>query len=126
MRKMLSSAGKIMAAWLVAGCADGLTSSGTGLPDLSVHQGRHRVVVIDTPSPQSGEYLRQVAALEAAAAGLRERDVEIVTQAATAFRVRLIGKDGGVKFARREFVDAATLFGLIDAMPMRQAEISGR
>lgn len=116
----------MLAACLVAGCADGLKSSGASLPDLTFHQGRHRVVVIDTPSPQFGEYLRQSAALEAVSAGLRERDVIIVTQAAPAFRICLVGKDGGVKFARREFVDAATLFGLIDAMPMRRAEISGR
>lgn len=116
----------MLAACLVAGCADGLKPSGAGLPDLSVHQGSRRVVVIDTPSPQFGEYLRQSAALEAASAGLRERDAVIVTQAATVFRVRLVGKDGGVKFARSEFVDAATLFALIDAMPMRRAEMSGR
>lgn len=116
----------MLAACLVAGCADGLKPSGAGLPDLTIHQWRHRVVVIDTPSPQFGEYLRQSAALEAASAGLRERDLIIVTQAATAFRLRLVGKDGGVKYDRREFVDAATLFALIDAMPMRRAEMSGR
>jgi hypothetical protein len=96
------------------------------LPDLTAHQWRHRVVVIDTPSPQSIDYLRQTKALDAASAGLRERDVVIVTQTATTFRVRLIGKDGGVKFTGNTPVDPATLFDLIDAMPMRQAELSGR
>ena len=106
-------------------CAGALTSD-TTLPDLTDHQWRQRVVVIDTPSPQSVDYLRQTKALEAASAGLRERDVVIVTQAAKTFRVRLIGKDGGVKFSRTTPVDVATLFDLIDAMPMRQAELSGR
>ena len=109
----------------MVGCAGALTSD-TALPNLTAHQWRHRVVVIDTPSPQSVDYLRQTKALEAASAGLRERDVIIVTQAAKTFRVRLVGKDGGVKFSRTTTVDPATLFDLIDAMPMRQAELSGR
>ena len=125
MREMLSTSAAMLVACLMAGCADGLTS-GASLPDLKSHQWRHRVVVIDTPSPQSADYLRQSAALEAASAGLRERDVIIVTQAATTFRVRLVGKDGGVKFTGNTPVDAKTLFALIDAMPMRQAELSGR
>ena len=125
MRAMLSSTGVILAACLMVGCAGALTSD-TTLPDLTAHQWRHRVVVIDTPSPQSVDYLRQTKALDAASAGLREREVIIVTQAAKTFRVRLIGKDGGVKFSRTTPVDAATLFDLIDVMPMRQAELSGR
>lgn len=121
---MVSCAG--LAAILAEGCVGGLTSPEAGLPDLSAHQWRHRVLVIDTPSRESGEYLRQSAALAAAAAGLQERDLRIITQAALVFRVRLIGKDGGVKLDRGAVVDAPTLFALIDAMPMRQVEISGR
>ena len=109
----------------MVGCLGALTSD-TALPNLTDYQWRHRVVVIDTPSQQSVDYIRQTKALEAASAGLRERDVVIVTQAATTFQVRLIGKDGGVKFSRTTPVDAETLFDLIDAMPMRQAELSGR
>ena len=52
--------------------------------------------------------------------------MEILTQTAKAFRVRLVGKDGGVKLDRGEPVDIPTLFALIDAMPMRRAEMSGR
>ena len=120
----LSCAG--LTAYLGQGCAGGLSSPDTGLPDLAVHQWRHRVLVIDTPTQQSAEYLRQSAALEAATAGLRERDIQIVTQTAKVFRVRLVGKDGGVKLDRGVPVDAPTLFALIDAMPMRRAEMSGR
>ena len=83
-------------------------------------------MIIDTPTQQSSEYLQQNAVLEAAAAGLQERDVKIVTQAAKVFRVRLVGKDGGVKLDRGVPVDVPTLFALIDAMPMRRSEISGR
>ena len=125
MREMLSTSAVMLLVCLVAGCADVLTSD-TTMPDLTAHHWRHRVVVIDTPSRQSADYLRQSAALEAASAGLRERDVIIVTQAAKNFRVRLVGKDGGVKFTGNTPVDPASLFALIDAMPMRQAELSGR
>ena len=120
----LSCAG--LAAFLAEGCASGVASIEAGLPDLSAHQWRHRVLVIDTPSRESAEYLRQSAALAAASAGLQERHVEIVTQTAKVFRVRLVGKDGGVKLDRSAPVDVPTLFALIDAMPMRRSEMSGR
>jgi hypothetical protein len=120
----LSCAG--LAALLAEGCAGGTTSLETALPDLTAHQWRHRVLVIDTPSRESSEYRRQSAALAAVSAGLQERHVEIVIQTAKAFRVRLVGKDGGVKLDRGEPVDVPTLFALIDAMPMRRAEMSGR
>lgn len=126
MRTLLQSGGTWLAACLAAGCAGGSMSPETALPDLSAHQWRHRVLVIDTPSQDADEYRRQSAALAAASAGLQERHVEVVTQAAKAFRVRLVGKDGGVKLDRGEPVDVPTLFALIDAMPMRRSEISGR
>ena len=120
----LSCAG--LAALLAEGCAGGVTSTEAGLPDLSAHQWRHRVLVIDTPSRESAEYRRQSDALAAASAGLQERHVQVVTQTAKVFRVRLVGKDGGVKLDRGAPVDVPTLFALIDAMPMRRSEMSGR
>jgi hypothetical protein len=39
------------------------------------------------------------------------------------FEVLLIGKDGGVKLRRDSPVENADIFGLIDQMPMRQAEM---
>ena len=115
-----------LAAFLAEGCAGGLTSTEAGLPDLSAHQWRHRVLVIDTPSRESAEYLRQSAALAAASAGLQERHVQVVTQTAKVFRVRLVGKDGGVKLDQGVPVDVPALFALIDAMPMRRSEMSGQ
>jgi hypothetical protein len=38
------------------------------------------------------------------------------------FRVLLIGKDGGVKMKSKEPIEPQTLFGTIDAMPMRKDE----
>ena len=120
----LSCAG--LAALLAEGCAGGVTSTEAGLPDLSAHQWRHRVLVIDTPSRESAEYRRQSDALAAASAGLQERHIQVVTQTAKVFRVRLVGKDGGVKLDRGAPVDVPTLFALIDVMPMRRSEMSGR
>ncbi len=39
------------------------------------------------------------------------------------FRYILIGKDGGVKLDKKEFVPNKSLFSVIDAMPMRQREM---
>ena len=42
------------------------------------------------------------------------------------FRYILIGKDGGVKLNKKEFVPNEELYSLIDAMPMRQREMRER
>ena len=41
-----------------------------------------------------------------------------------AFAAVLVGRDGGEKFRSSEPVPAEKLFGLIDAMPMRQREMN--
>ena len=72
-------------------------------------------------------YLQQISAFDAAAAGLKERDLQVMTQtSAPAFRVRLVGKDGGVKLDVGTPMTTDALFALIDAMPMRQDELSNR
>ena len=42
------------------------------------------------------------------------------------YTVVLVGKDGGVKLKRDEYVSLAAVFGLIDSMPMRQNEMRQR
>lgn len=75
--------------------------------------------------------------LNADADGLAERDVQISIITAVSdknsydrwmknksgFQLILIGKDGGEKFHSDEPVTLQQLYGLIDAMPMRKAEI---
>ena len=39
------------------------------------------------------------------------------------FRYILLGKDGGVKYNKKDFVSNETLFSIIDAMPMRKREM---
>jgi hypothetical protein len=102
-------------------------AEGLPLPELKKHLGAHRVLVIDTPDPSSSDYQTQAAALLPDWAGLLERDLAIVTQTkATRFRVRLVGKDGGVKLDSSTPVAADALFALIDAMPMRRQEVKSR
>ena len=115
-----------LAACLAQGCTSESTA-GLALPDLAAQQWKHRVLIIDTPSMQSAPYLQQISAFDAAAAGLKERDLQVITQtSAPAFRVRLVGKDGGVKLDRDTPMTTDALFTLIDAMPMRQDEMSNR
>ncbi len=115
-----------LTACLAHGCTGKLTA-GLALPDLAAQQWKHRVLIIDTPSLQSAPYLQQISAFDAAAAGLKERDLQVITQtSAPAFRVRLVGKDGGVKLDRDTPMTTDALFALIDAMPMRQEDLSNR
>ena len=118
-----------MASWaacLLAGCSAELPTPEAGLPDLTAHRWKHRVLIVDTPSPEAEAYRRQRASLDADAAGLKERDLIVITQAAPTFRVRLVGKGGGVKLDQATPVELPALFALIDAMPMRQAEMNSR
>lgn len=72
-------------------------------------------------------------------AGIAERDIivqlvkpgdaryqQYTVTATSKFTIILIGKDGGEKYRSTEPVTTATLFGLIDAMPMRRAEMKER
>ncbi len=102
-------------------------ADGLPLPQLGDHLWKQRVLVIDSPDSAASDYQRQAAALLPAWAGLLERDLHVVTRLkAAAFRVRLIGKDGGVKLDSAEPITTDALFALIDSMPMRRAETKAR
>ena len=79
---------------------------------------------------------QQLAALQKDSSGLTERDL-IVKQVKPGnnlyqtyhiipnepFTVILIGKDGGEKFRSSNILSTTQLFAMVDAMPMRQAEM---
>jgi hypothetical protein len=76
----------------------------------------------------SGETVRQIlghvpGTLPALDAADLRRRADIADGAG--FTAVLIGKDGGVKLRSTKPVPAASLFGLIDSMPMRRREIGG-
>ena len=88
--------------------------------------------------PQNAMVQQQAALLNKEAAGLRERDMQVVqatgkkalyqkykVAAADPFVLVLVGKDGGEKFRTQKPVPAEELFGIVDAMPMRQQEMEG-
>lgn len=119
-------------------------------PPLGCYHGRKRVLLVLSPTADSGSVQRQRRALASAEAGLRARDVVVVWAAggkvsaeggempaldarglACAYGVKpgepfqavLIGKDGAVELRSGEPVSAERLFELIDGMPpARQGE----
>lgn len=89
------------------------------LPNLSAHRWVHRVLVIDTPTVDHIDHCAQVAALLPDLTAWKVLDLVVITRTgSTAFRVRLVGKDGGVKLDRAVVLSADELRALIDAMPM--------
>ena len=79
---------------------------------------------------------QQLALFSKEAAGIKERDIKITVVSkddllnkkyhikAEIFSVILLGKDGTEKFRTDEILLPQKLFAIIDAMPMRQAEMN--
>ena len=85
---------------------------------------KKRVLMIAAPSLTDPLYRTQAAELIAAWEGLAERDFAVRTRMnSSAFSVVLIGKDGGEKLRRATPLSPKELFAIVDAMPMRQAEM---
>ena len=106
---------------------------------LVVHRWKARVVVMSAPGPGDPHLMRQRALLAAVPDGMRDRDLVVLEAVGgtaearslrarlglpdTAFRVVLVGKDGGTKLNSATPLPAETLFSTIDAMPMRRDEM---
>jgi hypothetical protein len=87
----------------------------------------HRILLIAAPSLNDDAYRTQAALLLPALAGLNERDFVVQIQFGTkSFSVVLIGKDGGEKLRRATPLSPEELFAIVDAMPMRRAEMRGQ
>ncbi|WP_299363957.1 DUF4174 domain-containing protein [uncultured Paracoccus sp.] len=93
--------------------------------DMSNLRGKARPVVIVADRELDPRVGAQLQMLNAAAHGLGERDMPVMTdfRAGQGFEVRLIGKDGTVKRRFADPVPAETLFAIVDDMPMRQDEM---
>ncbi len=97
---------------------------------------RNRVLLVFVPSAEDKNYLEQKRLLEDAESGLTERDlVVLITDSSdplradygvSEFTVVLIGKDGTEKERFSEPVKPASLFSIIDQMPMRRREMKER
>lgn len=109
----------------------------TATADLSAYRWERRPVLVFAPAAEDPAYREQMEMLRAARAGLKERDIVVLTDddpgalgrlrtglALDGFTVMLVGKDGGVKLRADRPVAAEELFALIDRMPMRRREMA--
>ena len=96
------------------------TAMSTAIPAASTQ----RMLVITAPSSADETYRAQAALLLPAWSGLVERDFTVQTRFGTdAFAIVLVGKDGGEKLRRTTPLSPEELFSIVDAMPMRRAEL---
>lgn len=140
----------------IAGLFFGLAAAGvpitTSAQPLKSVRWKNRPLLIFAPSQNHPTLAKQRAVVRQIRSGLVERDmivVEIVGNSlrtvvgrspsasavafrrhygigSDAFRVILVGKDGGQKLASTKPVSSGRLFGLIDSMPMRRDEMRRR
>jgi len=119
---------------------------------LESYRWKNRIVLLFGPH-KNATVQKQLAELEKDTAGMTDRDLlifhidtketRLINQSSNPalsakqlrsqyktgkneFRYILIGKDGGVKLDKKEFVAKTRLFSVIDAMPMRQREMRKR
>jgi len=141
---------------LVLAIATGLcvsSAAGAAADGLAGLRWEYRPLLVFTPSRGDERLSRQTTALAEVAAGVGDRRLAVYVIApeavsaalgapapqadarelrqrfgvsGDAFRVILVGLDGGAKLTSEEPVDAETLFATIDRMPMRQRELRGR
>ncbi len=105
---------------------------------LAQYRWNHRVVVALASSPSDPNLAAQRRIFETMRTGAGDRDLVLLeatddTPAGAALRQRfgggtgfitvLIGKDGGAKASSERPMSAQDVFGQIDAMPMRRAEM---
>ena len=115
---------------------------------LSEYQWENRLIIVFTESDTSEEFQNQIEILDEDQNGLKDRKLKVLhavpgkhqtvlpnksgwqdsnlyekKESKTDFEVILIGLDGGVKLRQTKPVETKQLFGLIDSMPMRQAEM---
>lgn len=109
----------------------------------------NRIIVVFAGDPVSDDFSTQVAALESSLPELSERkllllkvnghritdqydnsynatlheELRKLKNSGEGFEIVLIGLDGGVKLRKTEVVKQSKIFGLIDTMPMRRAEM---
>ena len=83
-----------------------------------------RVLDIYAKDKSDKRYLEQTKVLAADPKGLKIRDLKIKEHfGSPAFKITLTGKDGGVKLTSKSVLTLEKLYGTIDAMPMRKAEM---
>ena len=109
---------------------------------LRENRGKQRVLLIAAPTAGQADFKMQKALLAAHPQELADRDflvlevlydqlspvdrhyfMQRIGRKLPTFCVVLIGKDGGVKQKSQRLLQPADLFGTVDKMPMRRAEM---
>ena len=136
----------LAACWLPTVAPAQNTTGGSDKP-LSSYRDKNRVLVVFAAGPQDEAYQEQTKLWQAEKAGFEDRQLVVVPIFASAkkmtpeqaaqvaplmkkhgidadeFGVILIGKDGHDAFHSAKPVSAPALYAVIDAMPMRRAEV---
>lgn len=110
-------------------------TSGAAADLLAGYRWNRRVLLLFVDGPDDPELHAQQAELTPHAPDLAERDIVVIVSADPALRRRLggpidgfavllLGKDGGVKLRRTSPIAFAELAAVVDAMPMRQDEMT--
>jgi len=121
--------------------------------DLSSHQWKDRLVIIQSNDSSNSLFKSQIEELKTHQEGLKNRRVVVyqsipkkykkglgddvkweesggifktLMESDSEFEIILIGLDGGIKLRKNELIKYEELFGVIDQMPMRKSEIKRR
>ncbi|MGM0391912.1 MAG: DUF4174 domain-containing protein [Bacteroidota bacterium] len=118
--------------------------------DLSVHRWENRLLILLSEDTEDMVYKKQLEELSNCLKGIEDRKLIVYQSTKDKFRkgletagewknspdiykkyngnkpgfqVLLIGLDGGIKIDQSELISCEKLFGTIDSMPMRKAEM---
>jgi hypothetical protein len=83
-----------------------------------------RMLDVYANSKSDKYYVEQMKALNSDPKGIKGRDIRIREHfGSPAFKITLTGKDGMIKLSSKSVLKLQELYDVIDAMPMRKAEI---
>ena len=83
-----------------------------------------RALNVYAKSKSDKYYLEQMKVLNSDSKGIKVRDIIIREHfGSPAFKITLTGKDGMIKLSSKSVLKLQNLYDVIDAMPMRKAEM---
>ncbi|MGB3464591.1 MAG: DUF4174 domain-containing protein [Cyclobacteriaceae bacterium] len=117
--------------------------------NLDEFRWKNRIIVVYAGDSDNEQFTSQIALLESSLPELKERklillkaddhritdqynqrydaalheELRELKKEGSGFEILLIGLDGGVKMRKTKVVERSEIFGLIDTMPMRRAEM---
>ena len=115
--------------------SEGAATSGAAADLLAAYRWNRRILLLFVDGPDDPGLRAQQAELTPHSPDLAERDIVVIVSADPALRRRLgvptggfavllLGKDGGVKLRSTSPIAFAELAAVVDAMPMRQDEMT--